>query len=393
MRRSASVIVAKNRGKVKGFTDEIRLGRIYYMRKTEKDDSNMKTETWVRLAAIGICTVCASVGGYVLIRYFAAILLPFAIAALIASVLRPAAAHLRRRTHLPEKLGGTLLILSAVAVLSFGIFTLGEFLYEGAKDTIASLMETLDDAENPLRRIASLADSWGGMPLSDKEELRTLSEMLSEALRETVSTASAALTGFATSLIMGLPKGILSVAVGVIALFYLFFDASGVISQMRFFLSENSLTRLKAGMMRVREAVGRCMRAYVLLTLLTFSELLAGMLLLNVRRPVLIAFVIALVDLLPVLGAGTVLIPWSILSFIGGDMFRGVGLLILFIAMYGVRQFAEPRIVGETIGVHPFFMLLAAFVGFRLFGIAGVVLIPILLYVGKAAVTEIAREL
>lgn len=353
----------------------------------------MKTETWVRLAAIGICTVCAAAVGYVLIRYFSGILLPFAVAALIASVLRPAASRLRQRTKLPEKLGGTLLILSAVGILSFGIFTLGEFLYEGAKDTIASLMETLDDEGNPLRRIASLADSWGGISLSDKEELRTLSEMLSEALRETVTTASAALTGFATSLIVGLPKVLLSVLVGVIALFYLFFDASGVLSQMRFFLSENSLARLKTGMIRIREAVGRCMRAYLLLTLLTFSELLAGMLILNVGRPVLAAFVVALVDLLPVLGVGTVLIPWSILAFIGGDMFRGVGLLILFIAMYAVRQFAEPRIVGDTIGVHPFFMLIAVFAGFRLFGLGGVLLVPILLYVAKAAITEMAREL
>ena len=184
-----------------------------------------------------------------------------------------------------------------------------------------------------------------------------------------------------------------SVLVGVIALFYLFFDASGVLSQMRFFLSEDSLTRLRVGMMRIREAVGRCMRAYLLLTFLTFSELLAGMLILNVSRPVLVAFVIALVDLLPVLGVGTVLIPWSIFAFIGGDMFRGIGLLILFGAMYAIRQFAEPRIVGDTIGVHPFFMLIAVFAGFRLFGLGGVLLVPILLYVAKAAITEMAREL
>ena len=134
----------------------------------------MKTETWVRLAAIGICTVCGAAVGYVLIRYFSGILLPFAVAALIASVLRPAAARLRQRTRLPEKLGGTLLVLSAVAILSFGIFTLGEFLYDGARDTIASLMDTLDDESNPLRRIASWAESWGGMSLSDKEELRVI---------------------------------------------------------------------------------------------------------------------------------------------------------------------------------------------------------------------------
>ena len=78
---------------------------------------------------------------------------------------------------------------------------------------------------------------------------------------------------------------------------------------------------------------------------------------------------------------------------IAGDMFRGIGLLILFGAMYAVRQFAEPRIVGETIGVHPFFMLIAVFAGFRLFGLGGVLLIPILLYVAKAAVDEMVRDL
>lgn len=353
----------------------------------------MKTETWVRLASIGICTVCAAAVGYVLIRYFSIILLPFAVAALIASVLRPAAARLRKRTHLPEKLGGTLLIVSAVGILAFGIFTLGKFLYDGARDTIASLMDTLDDEGNPLRRIASLAESWGGMSLSDKEELRALSDMLSDMLKETITSASSALTGLATSLIVGLPGVLFSVLVGVIALFYLFFDGSGVLSQMRFFLSDSSLARLRAGMMRVREAVGHCMRAYFLLAILTFSELLTGMLLLNVSRPVLIAFVIALVDLLPVLGVGAVLIPWSILSFIGGDMFRGIGLLILFGAMYAVRQFAEPRIVGDTIGVHPFFMLIAVFAGYRLFGFLGVLLIPILLYVIKAATDEMARQM
>lgn len=353
----------------------------------------MKTETWVRLAAIGICTVCGAAIGYVLIRYFSGILLPFAVAALIASVLRPAAARLRQRTRLPEKLGGTLLIVSAVAILSFGIFTLVESLYDGARDTIASLLDTLDDEGNPLRRIASWAESWGGLSLSDKEELQALSNVLSDMLREAVTSASSALTGMATSLIVGLPRVLLSVLVGVIALFYLFFDASGVLSQMRFFLSENSLSRLRGGMLRVREAVGRCMRAYLLLTFLTFSELLAGMLILNVGRPVLMALVIALVDLLPVLGVGTVLIPWSILSFLTGDVFRGVGLLVLFMAMYAVRQFAEPRIVGETIGIHPFFMLIAVFAGFHLFGLAGVLLIPILLYVAKAAVDEMVRDL
>ena len=81
----AWVIVSKKRPKVKGFADLNHPARHILKRTRERDGANMKTETWVRLAAIGICAVCAGVGGYVLIRYFSGILLPFAAAALVAS--------------------------------------------------------------------------------------------------------------------------------------------------------------------------------------------------------------------------------------------------------------------------------------------------------------------
>jgi len=100
----------------------------------------------------------------------------------------------------------------------------------------------------------------------------------------------------------------------------------------------------------------------------------------------------AAVDLLPVFGVGTVLLPWSLFSFVGGDVYRGVGLLVLFFVMYVVRQFAEPRILGSTIGVHPLFTLFAVFAGFSLFGIWGMVLFPLLLYGVKALLSGVTEE-
>jgi len=120
--------------------------------------------------------------------------------------------------------------------------------------------------------------------------------------------------------------------------------------------------------------------------------LLAGFLLLNVERAVLAALLTSLVDLLPVLGVGTVLVPWSVLAFLSGDVFRGVGLLVLFGIMVVVRQFLEPRIVGGSLGIHPLLTLLAVFAGFRLFGFAGMLGAPILLYAVKAAVSGEAEE-
>lgn len=352
----------------------------------------MKTETWVRLAAMGICTVTAGAAGYVLVKYFAGILLPFLLAALVASVLRPAAEKLHRRTRIPAKLGGTLLIVLAAGVLVLGVISVGSYAYDGARDLIASMRAELEEESGPLHTLESLSVRLQSVFPEEEERLGTLSSMISRMIREAVAGAGTALSGMAGSLLVGLPRVLLSLLVGVIALFYLFFDASALQRQARFFVSERTVTSCIRLLSRMREAVGGCLRAYLLLLFLTFSELLAGFLLLNVERAVLAALLTSLVDLLPVLGVGTVLVPWSVLSFLSGDVFRGVGLLVLFGIMVVVRQFLEPRIVGGSLGIHPLLTLLAVFAGFRLFGFAGMLGAPILLYAVKAAVSGEEEE-
>lgn len=352
----------------------------------------MKTETWVRLAAIGVCVVIAALIGCVIVSRFLGILLPFGLAALVASVLRPAALFLKKRCFLPEKVGGTLLILTAVTLLSFGIVSLGRLFYDGARELIAALPAMLADEDNPLRRLIDLIERFSGSAGETAGDWEALYGMLSGMVQKAVSTASAALTSGATSVIMGLPRVILSLVVGVVALFYLFFDREKLSAQLRFFCSEKTLRRLSALLTHMRRAVGGFFRAYLSLLLLTFAELLAGFLILNIRRPLTVAAVTAMVDLLPVLGVGTVLIPWSVFSFLSGDIFRGVGLLVLFGVMYVVRQFAEPRLLGSTMGIHPLFTLFAVFAGFSLFGILGLFAAPLLLYTAKALLTALTDQ-
>lgn len=352
----------------------------------------MKTETWVRLAAIGVCTVIAFAALYVVIRSFLGILLPFVLAALVASALRPAAQFLHHRLRLPEKVAGTLLIVGAVVLLSWGIVSLGQWLYAEARDLISDLPAMLNDADNPLRRLMDLIEKISGGTRESVGDLEALYGMLSGMAQEAISTASTALTSGATAVIVRLPRVILSVIVGVIALFYLFFDRAAIRRQLRFFLSERSLDKLSGFLTRMRTAAGGYVRAYAALLILTYAELLAGFLILNISRPAVIAAVIALVDLLPVFGVGTVLIPWSVIAFLGGDVFRGVGLLVVFAVMYVVRQFVEPRLLGSTIGVHPLFALFAFFAGFSLFGIWGIIIAPILLYGVKAVFAGLNEE-
>ncbi len=117
---------------------------------------------------------------------------------------------------------------------------------------------------------------------------------------------------------------------------------------------------------------------------MTFLLLLAGLLILKIRYAVLLALVIALLDLLPVIGTGTLLLPLSVLFFAQGDAWRGVGLLLLYAIVLLVRQFAEPRLIGQHLGIHPLLSLLSMYAGMQWGGMAGMLLLPAALLTAKA---------
>ena len=112
--------------------------------------------------------------------------------------------------------------------------------------------------------------------------------------------------------------------------------------------------------------------------LLTFGELTAGLLLLRVPHAVLLAALIAVVDILPILGTGTVLIPWIAVSLLGGNTAFAVGLTVLYVVITVVRNILEPRVVSRQIGLHPLATLFFMFLGLRATGgIAGMLLFPV----------------
>lgn len=110
--------------------------------------------------------------------------------------------------------------------------------------------------------------------------------------------------------------------------------------------------------------------------LITFALLLVGFLIIGERRAVSLALVVSLVDLLPILGIGTVLVPWSVFCLAAGELVKGVSLLILFVVAVVVRELLEPRIMGKNLGIHPLLTLITIYVGYELFGFLGMIFLP-----------------
>ena len=129
--------------------------------------------------------------------------------------------------------------------------------------------------------------------------------------------------------------------------------------------------------------MGKILRAYALIMLITFSEMTVGLFilsLLNVYKGgyiLIIAALTALVDIFPVLGTGTVLIPWAIICFIIGKPWLGLGIAILYVCISVLRQVIEPKLVASNLGISPVLSLMGLYLGFKLFGFGGMLLTPI----------------
>ena len=120
----------------------------------------------------------------------------------------------------------------------------------------------------------------------------------------------------------------------------------------------------------------RVIKAYLLIMLITFAEVSVGLWLLRVDVFLVVGLLIAVLDILPVLGSGTVLIPWGVYSLLSGRTALGVGLLVLYATVTLVRTLIEPKILGGQIGLCPLATIISMYAGLRLWGVGGMILAP-----------------
>ena len=146
--------------------------------------------------------------------------------------------------------------------------------------------------------------------------------------------------------------------------------------------------RWRPALRRLRDAAGQWLRAQVRLSGVTFCIVLGGFFLLGVRSKLPMALLTALVDAVPLLGTGTVLLPWALVSLLGGEPVRAVGLLGVYATAVLIRSSLEPKLVGRQLGLDPLASLAALYAGWRIWGFWGMVLAPIL----TVTVKELCRS-
>ena len=340
---------------------------------------------WQTFAAKLFCVALAIGASYFFLGTVVGILLPFVLAFLLAALIRPLARFLEDKIRFPRRVGAILLLLLVLAVLSWVLVAVCGRLIGEARRLLAWLTS---DPDALGKRVEAVTDFLTGITshlpffahLKERETLTQFFAQVDAALAGMLSDMLARLSGRIPEWIGGvvgrLPGMVIFLFTFLLSAFYCCADDESIARGLVSLIPAGLRERFPQGRARLWRVAGRYLRAYLLLFLLTFAELLIGFAILRLPYVFLPALLTAVVDFLPVLGVGTVLVPWGVIELLRGNIGVGTGLLILYGVMLLLRQLEEPRIIGSSLGLHPLTTLFAVYVGLRLFGIPGMILAP-----------------
>lgn len=205
------------------------------------------------------------------------------------------------------------------------------------------------------------------------ELFTTLIEAFRSQLTEALTVLSSAIFGFAKNI----PSMLISVFASVLTAFFLLKDDSFIRLSLLKFFGDKACQRFSAIKKSFLDVTVSYLKAQLIVESIIFAVLLSGFYYLKINYALLLAFFTAIIDAVPILGTGTVLIPLSLINFFSGHLVSGWGLLILYGLAILTRQLCEPKIIGNKLGIHPLLTVFALYTGMKLFGVAGLILGPI----------------
>ena len=314
-----------------------------------------------------------------LTRYALGVLMPFIVALLVSLLLKPAVAFFNERFKIPRSIAGIVLVVLFYALVGFLLTIIGVQLFAAAKSFFLLLPSLYTNTIAPWfdHLFVSLQAFAEKLDPSTTAAYNAVASNINTSLGQAVVNLSKGVVGWVTNLTLKTPGFLLKLLITVIATMFLTAD----FPRIKAFVMRQLPVRICDLLHNARVQLGRTLwsytRSYAIILTMTFLEIAVGLLLIGVKNAFGIAILIALFDILPVVGSGLILLPWTIFTLFSGNLPVGIGLGVLYVVVIVVRQIMEPKIVGDRVGLHPLVTLLSMVLGTYLFGGIGLLGLPI----------------
>ncbi|MEO3943950.1 sporulation integral membrane protein YtvI [Gorillibacterium sp. CAU 1737] len=301
---------------------------------------------------------------------------PFLLALVLALLLDPIVKLMMRVNRISRRLASILVCTLFTLLLILLIYGLGNKLVKETTEFVKTL-----DTDQIITQVTATAENM--MNSISPNWAETLKEGLSTAL-SSLSGALSGLSGYVLSFAATIPSFFLSSVVFLLALYLISMSLPDLRTAFLSFFEEETSQKMGSVLDALKKAINGFLIAQLILSLITFLIMLGGLLILDTGYALALSFLVTVVDILPVFGTGSVLIPWGVYELVTGNGFLGIGLLILYIITLVVRRVVEPKVLGNAIGIGALPALISLFVGFKLVGIAGLFLGPLFVIIFKA---------
>ena len=311
--------------------------------------------------------------------------MPFLVAFIISLMVEPAIRFIMKKMKFTRKTSSIIIfiIVSAIIIgaVAWGIVAL-----------ISEASNLLQDLNGYVEKAYILFQNFTSKFDFNKIHLPTeLTSIIQNSTGDVLTSASGWVRNFLTGLlniITSMPSIIIYFVVTIMALYLICVDKVYILDQIEHHFPQRWVFKVGTHIKDLTKTLGGYLKAEATLILVSFIISLIGLSILkfanfNIEFPLLMALFIGFVDALPILGSGTVMVPWAIISACNGDIRLGVSILVLWIIMSIVRQLVEPKIVGSHIGIHPIFTLIAMYTGYKISGVIGLFIGPIVLIILK----------
>lgn len=340
------------------------------------------------LRKIGIA-LFLSAALWLLGRYLLPILLPFLLAGLLALSAEPLVSFLHGRLRLPRAAASGIGVLIALLLTVLLVLTLCALLLRQLgnlsgvlPDLGQTAQEGMESLEGFLMNLAQKTPQAVSPILTHGVEnfFSDSTQLLDQVTAKALSLASGVLTR--------IPDSALGFGTWILASFMISAKLPAIRSWAAQKLPDSWRQQYLPAVKRLKRSLSGWLTAQLKLTGITFGILCGGFLMLKIHHAPLWAVLISLMDALPVLGTGTVLVPWSLVCFLQGEHARSLGLLGIYAVAALLRSVLEPKLIGKQLGLDPLVTLLAMYAGYRLWGIAGMLFSPLL----AVTVTQLALQ-
>lgn len=330
----------------------------------------------------------------VVCKYLVPILLPFIISFVMASVLVIPARKLTGKNSRGRRLCAIAVGVVFFAALFWGIAFLGVSLVEWFLSFLEYVPHLYQEEILPLLNYLYMEVSER-ISFAEPDMAAKINNVYQNVIGNIgnyISSVSMNAVKAITAGLAGVPGLIIKLILMIISCFFFLLDYDKIVTFLVSLIPKGKESSFQMVQWYVKNTLLVYIRSYTLLFLMTYVELSIGFQILGIPYAPIIGLMVAIFDILPVLGTGGILLPWTVILLVMKKFPMGIGMFVLYLVITVIRNTMEPKLVGKQIGLHPLATMISLYVGLKIMGFWGMLIFPTTLAVLSSMKKEIEEQ-